>query len=567
MKTMRRSRLGAAATAALTCLAVVPLLGLAGGGTASAATSDPCQGYSAGDGTCMLVYREVGSRLAPKLPKGTLVEYRLRGALGGAGGPGGPGGPAGAVSGTLRYDGDWMLRVGGSGGAANGSTGGAGGANGGANGGNGNQSGGGGGGGGGATGIYLIETIHAPGTPLAVAAGGGGGGGSGESAPGGAGGAGPLVGGSGGTAGTTAVGPCTEGSGGAAGPSSTVGGGGGGAYQGGGGTLAGGGGGGGGAGGAGGGAGGCSYGPHAAGGASVSGGRGGDGQACVPSSGGPSIVCTVARPSGGGGGGGGGLYGGGGGGGSSYSFPTASGGGGGAGSSLGAAIFSPGDAGQVDLRWRPNLPTTTTLSSSAARSTFGSPVTFTAATSAPGSTDGLVRTIGNVSFSADGQAIAGCQAQSLDYDLTSGADRASCTTTALPAGSRSVVATFTGADGLLQPSTSAPVTHVVAATTRISVTTSATTVASDQSFTAIATITSQGGAVVPSGQVSFYVDGRPQGDAVRPQRLSSNEAVAKLTMAIREPGKHGIKATYKGTDDVTLDSTSNTVDLLVQTRG
>jgi hypothetical protein len=54
---------------------------------------------------------------------------------------------------------------------------------------------------------------------------------------------------------------------------------------------------------------------------------------------------------------------------------------------------------------------------------------------------------------------------------------------------------------------------------------------------------------------------------VTPQRLSGNEAVAKLTMAIREPGTHAITATYKGTDGATGDSTSNKVDLLVQTGG
>jgi hypothetical protein len=105
--------------------------------------------------------------------------------------------------------------------------------------------------------------------------------------------------------------------------------------------------------------------------------------------------------------------------------------------------------------------------------------------------------------------------------------------------------------------------QAVRAETGIRISTSATAVATREPFTIIARITSVDSSVVPAGSVVFFVDGRPQGDAVTPQRLSPFESRAEVTILIREPGRYEITAIYKGTDGATLDSSSNTVDLEV----
>jgi hypothetical protein len=103
--------------------------------------------------------------------------------------------------------------------------------------------------------------------------------------------------------------------------------------------------------------------------------------------------------------------------------------------------------------------------------------------------------------------------------------------------------------------------RVCPAETDVRLTTSESRVVSDQQFTVVATITSHapngrddGPLPTPAGSVSFFVDGRPRGEAVTPRRSSRNKSIAKAVLAIREPGTHAIKVTYKGTDGATLDS-------------
>jgi hypothetical protein len=97
--------------------------------------------------------------------------------------------------------------------------------------------------------------------------------------------------------------------------------------------------------------------------------------------------------------------------------------------------------------------------------------------------------------------------------------------------------------------------RVCPAETDVRLTTSESRVVSDQQFTVVATITSHAPDTTPAGSVSFFVDGRPRGAAVTPKRSSRiNKSIAKAVLAIREPGTHAIKVTYKGTDGATLDS-------------
>jgi hypothetical protein len=98
--------------------------------------------------------------------------------------------------------------------------------------------------------------------------------------------------------------------------------------------------------------------------------------------------------------------------------------------------------------------TTTTLTSSAGPAMYGGSETLTAVV-APD--DGA----GTVSFTSDGSAIASCT--NVAVALVAGSDKATCTTTALAAGTRALSAAYSG-DGNFQGSTGLLSLHVLPAT-------------------------------------------------------------------------------------------------------
>jgi hypothetical protein len=96
--------------------------------------------------------------------------------------------------------------------------------------------------------------------------------------------------------------------------------------------------------------------------------------------------------------------------------------------------------------------TTTTLASSANPSLFGVSVTFTATVTGSAPT-------GNVAFSADGSTLSGCAAVALPAG-SGNIKTATCSTSALSAGTHSIVASY-GGDAGNSASTSAALTQVV----------------------------------------------------------------------------------------------------------
>jgi hypothetical protein len=101
---------------------------------------------------------------------------------------------------------------------------------------------------------------------------------------------------------------------------------------------------------------------------------------------------------------------------------------------LGDGNYNPTSSSTNTITITP-LSTTTALSSSSSPSTYGQAVTFTATVS---STDGG----GTVSFTADGELLPGCSSQPLT--LVSGNYQATCTTSALPAGSHTIESSYSG---------------------------------------------------------------------------------------------------------------------------
>lgn len=95
-------------------------------------------------------------------------------------------------------------------------------------------------------------------------------------------------------------------------------------------------------------------------------------------------------------------------------------------------------------------PTTTGLAADTATSTAGDPVTFTATVAPPPSTGGTM------AFRNGDATIAGCEEKPVDQAT----GIATCTTTTLEPGDRSITAAYTGAIGF-DGSVSAPLAHIV----------------------------------------------------------------------------------------------------------
>lgn len=144
------------------------------------------------------------------------------------------------------------------------------------------------------------------------------------------------------------------------------------------------------------------------------------------------------------------------------------------------------------------ISTTTTLERSTAGATYGTPVGFSAKVSG-GRPDG-----GIVTFSANGQPIAGCEAQPVVYEERLVAGRAVCSTSALPAGSHSVVARFSGYTGY-SASQSAPVGVLITkAPTVVDVSCSPNPVVYPQDSRCTARVSSS---TIPTGKVTWKTSG------------------------------------------------------------
>jgi hypothetical protein len=185
-----------------------------------------------------------------------------------------------------------------------------------------------------------------------------------------------------------------------------------------------------------------------------------------------------------------------------------------------------------------------TLTASANPATFGTPVTLTAAVSASG---GALS--GTVIFEDGGTTIG-------QGTVTNGV--AVFTTSSLSAGVHSIVAAYQGDSDDL-PTTSAALPLTVERATSTTVASSVNPALSLAPFTITATV-ANGGTVVPTGNVSFAVDGASVGSAP-----VNSLGVATLAVASLPVGTHNYIATYSG-DAVDFASVSAPFQETVQLR-
>jgi hypothetical protein len=182
-------------------------------------------------------------------------------------------------------------------------------------------------------------------------------------------------------------------------------------------------------------------------------------------------------------------------------------------------------------------PSSTTLTSSPDPSPVGQQVTFTAVVSAAASAG---TPTGTVTFTIDGVSQTATSVQ-----LESGIDEATFSISTLAAGNHTIAASYNG-DSSFNPS-AAPVA-VIQTVNRLTTTTSVVSSANPstvgQPETFIATVAPGGPAAMPSGTVTFSVDGTQEPPVSLILVHGSDQAV--FTIANLTAGSHSITATYDG---------------------
>ena len=198
--------------------------------------------------------------------------------------------------------------------------------------------------------------------------------------------------------------------------------------------------------------------------------------------------------------------------------------------------------------------TTTTQVSSLNPSTVGASVTFTATVTG-------TSPAGTVNFTDGGVSLAGCSAVALTG--AGNARTAACTTAALVAGTRSIVATYAGDAGNVA-STSATLSQVVnkkvTTTTQVS-SLNPSTLGAGVTFTATVTGT------LPTGTVNFTDGGASiAGCAAVALTGAGNARTAACTTTALTVATHNIVAAYAG-DPGNLAATSTTLSQVVAAGG
>jgi hypothetical protein len=171
--------------------------------------------------------------------------------------------------------------------------------------------------------------------------------------------------------------------------------------------------------------------------------------------------------------------------------------------------------------------TTTTVTSSANPAVLGAPVVLTAKVSA--AVSGVPS--GSVTFK-DGSTTLGSGA-------LNGSGIATFSTTAMAAGSQTIVASYSG-DTINLPSTSAALSEQIMETTSVTVSASANTFYAGSSVTFTATVSDPGGAT-PNGTVTFKDGGNTLGSSA-----VTNAGTATYSTTTLAVGTHVITAVYDG---------------------
>ncbi len=213
--------------------------------------------------------------------------------------------------------------------------------------------------------------------------------------------------------------------------------------------------------------------------------------------------------------------------------------------SINVVSATPGATGQVlvQVSTTAGTPTTTTLTSSQNPSNAGAGVTFTATVTGTAPT-------GTVNFTDGGASIAGCAAATVNG--SGNVRTATCLTSALAAGTRSIVANYSG-DAGNTGSASPVLSQVVKATSSTVLASSGTPSVFGASVTFTASVTG----VAPTGTVNFK-DGATSlvGCTAVALAGSGNTRTATCSTSALAAGTHSMTAAYGG-DAGNVASTSS----------
>jgi hypothetical protein len=201
--------------------------------------------------------------------------------------------------------------------------------------------------------------------------------------------------------------------------------------------------------------------------------------------------------------------------------------------------------------------TTTVVQSSNSNSNVNDPVTFTATISPslypmPFPVADVVPISGTVNFTDNGSSM-GCDAQTATFNPANGTATANCVTSAVTAGVHSSIHAVYAGDTNYTSSTSSDLQQTVsalAATLGVTATPSSSTSVNDTVTFTVQLAAAHLTPVVPSGTVSFLVNGQPSPDCPSVSVNSSGQATCitnKLTA-----GLDSITATYAGDPNYTV---------------
>jgi serine protease len=223
----------------------------------------------------------------------------------------------------------------------------------------------------------------------------------------------------------------------------------------------------------------------------------------------------------------------------------------------GAGIIDAGAAVAAAIGGPVTVATTTSLSSSANPATAGIAVTFTASVSGSAPT-------GTVAFRDGGTPISGCSAVAIGG---SGDTRSAvCTTSALAAGTHTIVAAY-GGNATNAASTSAPLSQVIDAAPPVTTTATTTALASSDSRAAAGatvTFTATVTGSAPTGTVRFLDGGASIAgcDAVAIAG-AGNARTAECATSTLAVGSHAVTARYGG-DAANAGSSSSAVSVTIR---